>query len=144
MREVERQETNSLQAEVPRLRAGKLQISQSLKGLNEKLPNWKLAATTFAVILSPTQYARDLENLSQGLQWMHVEENKPVSAAGNTGLGTDDTNVTEVVEPTCSVATGYRLPVHLNRFLQYLLKYCHNFSFVNNVSSSVERSRMAR
>ena len=118
MPEVGRLKTNTLQAFLLRLRAGK--SLKVWKGLFERFPNCNLAATTFAVILSPTRYARELENLSQGLQWMLVGENQPVSAAAGTGrMGTDGTTLTEVVEPTCSVAARYRLPVHVKQFLQY-------------------------
>ena len=44
---------------------------------------------------------------------MHKEENQPGSAAtGSGGLGTDDTTLIESVEPSSSVAAGYRLIVH--------------------------------
>ena len=44
-----------------------------------------------------------------------MEENQRGSAAsGGGGLGTDDTTLIEVVEPTSSVASGDRLLVHLS------------------------------
>ena len=43
------------------------------------------------------------------------------AAAGSEGMGTDDTTLTERVEPSSFVAAGDRLLVHLNSSLQYCM-----------------------
>ena len=46
---------------------------------------------------------------------MHLEENQSESAATcSGGMGTDDTTLIEVVEPSSYAAAGDRLLVHLN------------------------------
>ena len=58
---------------------------------------------------------REMKDISQALEWMHVEENQLGSAAtAGGGLGTDDTTVIEVVQPSLLVAAGDRLLVHLS------------------------------
>ena len=72
-------------------------------------------------------------------------ETQPGSAAATAGgLGTDDATLTEVVQPSFVCRNGLPLAYPSQQLLQYLLVHRHNFSFANNVSSSVERSRMAR
>ena len=70
MFEVEKQQWNTLQAEVLLLRAEILQISQSLDRFKEDVTQPE-----------PTQNTRDVAYLSQELEWMQMEENHPESAA---------------------------------------------------------------
>ena len=57
----------------------------------------------------------EMKDISQELEWMHMEENQPGSAATvSGGLGTDDTTLIVRVEPTSFVARGHRLLAHLS------------------------------
>ena len=114
MLEVERQKTNTLQADVLRLRDENLQISQSLDKSKEEVAQLQARCNEFRRHLKPTQYTRYEAYLSRA-GWMHMEENQPGSATtGRGGVGTDDTTLIKVVEPSSCVLAGDRLPVHLN------------------------------
>ena len=71
----------------------------------------------------PTQSTRDEVYHSPELEWIHMEENQPESAAtGSEGMGTDDTTLIEGVGPSSLAAAGDRLAVHLNSF-QYCMSW---------------------
>ena len=108
MIEIKRQTSRILQADVLRLRADKVQNSQRLDMSEEERAHLR-AGCNFWRHPEPAQFSRDEGYLSQELEWMHVEDNDPGSAAtGCGGLGIDDTTTTEVVELGQFVA-----PVHL-------------------------------
>ena len=102
MIEVERQTSNTLQAEVLRLGAGpKEEVAQLQARCNE-----------FGHLLEPSQSTRDAGYFSPELELMQMEENEPGSAAtGCVGMGTDETTLKEREEPSPFFAAGDRLPV---------------------------------
>ena len=74
--------------------------------------------------LEPTQYARDKRYLSQGLEWMQMEEHQPQSAATSNGrVGTGDTTLIERVEPSSFGAADGRLFVHLSSSKTYCMSW---------------------
>ena len=80
MLDLERQKSNSLQAEVLRRGAEHLQVGKM------RLVSYKLAANDYGVILSPhTQHTRDEAHYSSEREWMHMEEKQPESAAAGSG-----------------------------------------------------------
>ena len=93
-------------------------IYRSLKvwiGLKKRLPSYKLAATIFGGVLSTTQCARDEGYLCQELEWVHMEDHQPGSAATTLGeMGAGDTISIGRREPSSFVAAGDRLLVHLH------------------------------
>ena len=95
--EVERQKTSTPQAEVLRLGAGNLQLSQKLERSKEEVATCKLAAKSFGFIVSPHNM-REMKDTSlkgwSGCKWMKLE-----SAVTDWGrVGTDDTTLIERVE----------------------------------------------
>ena len=55
---------------------------------------------------------RDMENISQVMVWMQIEENHPECATGSGRVGTDETALIERVDSSSSGAAGDRLHVH--------------------------------
>ena len=64
------------------------------KGLKKRLLSYKLHCNEFWRHLEPTQYTRDEVFLSSELEWMHMEEHLPGSAATDGGgMGIGDTTL---------------------------------------------------
>ena len=58
---------------------------------------------------------REMKDISQELEWKHMERHQPGPAAtGSGGLCTDDTTLIESVEPSSFDSAGDRLAVHLS------------------------------
>ena len=113
MIEVERQTSNTLQAEVLRLGAEHLQICQKWERSKEEVAQLQARCNEFGHLLEPTQSTRDEGYFSPELELMQMEENEPGSAAtGCVRMGTDETTLIDRVEPSPFVVAGDRLPVH--------------------------------
>ena len=92
-----------------------MQISHILDRSEEEVAQLQARCREFWHHPEPTQYARNEGYLSQELQWMHIEETQPASAA--TG-GTDDTALIERVESnSCgAVVSGGSKQVERTKF----------------------------
>ena len=103
MIEVERQNPNTLQAEV--VRFGSENLHQKKRSLR-----CKLAAMSFGRIhLSPPSI-REMKEISQELEWMQMEENMLGSAAtGSVGMCADDTTL--IAKGGCRVRLVQRGPL---------------------------------
>ena len=109
MIEVERQKSNTLQADVLRLKAEKLRLSPNLPRSEEVLAELHALCNKFWQYLEPTQSRRDEVNLSSESEWMRMEENQPeLATAGGGGMGTDATTLIEV-GPSSFAAANDRL-----------------------------------
>ena len=93
MLDVKQQKSNTLQADVLRVRAEKIQISQLLTGPKKRLLSYRLAAKNPGVFLSPRSI-REMKSPEWEGGWMQVAENQPESAAiGGGGMGTNVTTL---------------------------------------------------
>ena len=79
MLEVERQKSNTLQAEVLRRGAENLQPSQKLNRSKEEVRQLQSPYNKFRRHHALTQRARDEGDVSQELESMHLEDNTPGS-----------------------------------------------------------------
>ena len=111
MLDVERQRSNTPQAELPRRGAENLQLTQMLHRSEDEVAELQARSKKVWCYLEPTQHMQDEEHSSE-LEWVHMEENQPESAATGGGWSTDDTTLIEGVEPSSCAAPGDRLSVH--------------------------------
>ena len=89
--------SNTLQADVLRLKAEKLRLSPNLSRSEEVLAELQARCNKIWQYLEPTQCRRDDVNLSSEREWMRMEENQPeLATTGGGGMGTDATTVIEV------------------------------------------------
>ena len=87
----------------------KTYTSQHVDGWREQVAHLRGSCNKFGHHPGPTQYARDEEHLSQELEWLHMEERQPGSAATGGGrVGADDTTLIESVPDNC--CTSWRYP----------------------------------
>ena len=94
------------------MRAENLQISQRLEKSFEEVAPLQDRCNEFWHHPEPAQHARDEGYLSRaGCTWEKISLDLLPSSGG---MGTDDTTLSEVVEPSSFDAAGDRLLVHLN------------------------------
>ena len=117
MTEVERPKSNTLQAAGLRRGAENYNPLKIWIDLKAEVAQLQAHCSEFWICPEPTQNTRDEVHLSPEPEWLHMEEDWPVSAAtGRGGVGSDVTPFMEGVEPSSFSAPGCRLPVHLHGF----------------------------
>ena len=108
-----KEKSTSPQADVIRHETQSLQLAQKLDGSEEEVAQLQTRSNELWYLSEPTQYSRDAGDLSQELEWMPVEENQPRSGATGSGsVGTENTTLIAIVEPSSFRAAGDCLPVH--------------------------------
>ena len=126
--DVQRQKSNTLRADVLRLRADDSHISRNFGLLQRRSCSLQVRCNDFWRYPELTQYTDEVYH-SPELEWMHMEENKHESAPTvSRGMGADDTRRLPVcpcqqffrycVSYLQATTKGFTLPVEIERLVK--------------------------